>query len=325
MLLRPTVRLALGLHFAQTMRAALSVSLAVVVASVALPTIGCGDASPTGGIARRGPPAAGSDEQHDPGDTDGANVEDPGNPNASTPPPAPASPGATAAQYAVAVDNATPAADLGAQVDVNVTVTPQPGFTGAVDLSVAGLPAGVTGTFAPTQVNVGGAAATAKLTLAAAHTAIPSAPTTSSALTISAKSGTATATANANFKVNPRLLMTIPMNIDALRAAVGTKYVDQWGAAFGATPVTFRTQAGNGIVVTVRNADSVPHIVHGANGFAHGDTANPIAPSSLEMTGGAVRTRTFNPANGNITANGYPHEGANGPSVSFRLNVSLAP
>lgn len=309
------------------MRTALSVSLALVVASASFSMMGCGDASiASSGIARRGtPPAPGTAEQHDPSDTEGATTTDDGNPNASAPPTAPTNPGTTAAQFSVAVDNPTPSADLGAQVDVNVTVTPQQGFTGMVDLSVAGLPAGATGTFTPAKVNVTGAAATSKLTLVAAHTTIPSAPNTSSAVTISAKNGTATATANANFKVNPRLLMTIPMNIDALRAAVGTKYVNQWGAAFGETPVTFRTQAGNGIVVTVRNADSVPHIVHGANGFAHGDTATPIAPGAFEMTNGAVRTRTFNPANGNITANGYPHEGANGPSVSFRLNVSLAP
>ena len=56
--------------------------------------------------------------------------------------------------------------------------------------------------------------------------------------------------------------------------------------------------------------------------LAHGDTANPIAPNSLEMTNGAPRTRTFNVG---ANVNGYPHEGANGPSASFRIRVNQAP
>jgi len=109
------------------------------------------------------------------------------------------------------------------------------------------------------------------------------------------------------------------MNIDALRAAAGgTTYRNEWGTEFGSTPSPLHTQVGNGIVFTVFNADSKPHIIHGANGFAHGDTANPIAPNSMEMQNGAPRTRTLNVG---ANANGYPHEGANGPSVSFRIQV----
>ena len=72
----------------------------------------------------------------------------------------------------------------------------------------------------------------------------------------------------------------------------------------------------------VFNADSTAHIVHGANGFAHGDTANPIAPNTYEMQNGQPRTRTFQPG---ANVNGYPHDGANGPSVSFRISVQAAP
>jgi hypothetical protein len=161
------------------------------------------------------------------------------------------------------------------------------------------------------------------MTIMVPVTTVPSAPGASSAIVVTAKSGNITATANANFRVNPKAVLTIPMNIDALRAAnVGTVYRNEWGTEYGQTQTPLSTQVGNGIVFTVFNADSKPHIVHGANGFAHGDTANPIAPNSLEMTNGAPRTRTFNVG---ANVNGYPHEGANGPSASFRIRVNQAP
>lgn len=289
----------------------------------------CGDSNSltNGGYAARrgsqGVPPPGSDEQHDDGDTDGADSTDPGNPNADQQPNAPNTPGTTAGSIDVAVSNATPAIDLGKSIDIDVTVTPKDGFTGSVALSVTGLPAGATATFNPTSVTVGASPVTAKMTISAPVTTTASAPNTSSALVVSAKSGNLSATANANFRVNPKAVLTIPMNIDALRAAnVGTKYLDQWGAEYGATQAPLTTQAGNGIVFTVFNADSKPHIIHGANGFAHGDTANPIAPNSLEMTNGAPRTRTLNVG---ASVNGYPHEGANGPSASFRIKVQAAP
>jgi hypothetical protein len=275
--------------------------------------------------ARRGstgsPPAPGSQEQHDDGDTDGADEADPGNPNADEQPTAPSSQGTTAGGLAVSLGNATPAVDLGKTVDIDVSVQPKDGFTGSVTLSATGLPAGATATFAPATITVGASAVTAKLTISAPITTVPSAPNTSSAIVITAKSGAVTATANANFRVNPRATLTIPMNIDALRAAAGTVYRDEWGSAFGATQAPLSTQIGNGIVFTVFNADSKPHIIHGANGFAHGDTANPIQPNAFEMTNGQPRTRTLNVG---ANVNGYPHEGANGPSVSFRIRVNQA-
>jgi hypothetical protein len=275
--------------------------------------------------ARRGntgsPPAPGSQEQHDDGDTDGADDSDPGNPNADEQPTAPATPGSTTGAIAVTVDNATPTVDLGKSVDINVTVRPSDGFTGNVALSATGLPAGATATFSPTSLTLGATAMSAKLTISAPLTTTPSAPNTSSALVITAKAASLTGTANANFRVNPRATLTIPMNIDALRAAAGTVYRDEWGAAFGATQQPLSTQVGNGIVFTVFNADSKPHIIHGANGFAHGDTANPIQPNAFELTNGQPRTRTLNVG---ANVNGYPHEGANGPSVSFRIRVNQA-
>ena len=290
----------------------------------------CGDGSQlTGGAyaARRGStgkgvPAPGSQEQHDDGDTDGVDDADEGNPNADETPNAPASQGTAAGGLGVTLSNATPTVDLGKSVDVDVNVQPKDGFTGAVTLSATGLPAGATATFVPASVTLGASAVTAKLTINAPLSTVPSAPNTSSAVVVTAKAGAITATANANFRVNPRATLTIPMNIDALRAAgAGTVYRNEWGAEFGQTQTPLRTQIGNGIVFTVFNADSKPHIIHGANGFAHGDTANPVQPNAFELTNGQPRTRTLNVG---ANVNGYPHEGANGPSASFRISVQQA-
>jgi hypothetical protein len=90
----------------------------------------------------------------------------------------------------------------------------------------------------------------------------------------------------------------------------------------GATPQPLSTQTGNPIVFTVYNGDSVGHIVHGNNGFTHGDTAANIPPNSFEMLNGAPRTRTLAPGG---TPNGYPHEGAAGASAGFQIRINAAP
>lgn len=307
------------------MRSAL---LAIVsVATLSVLSAACGDASSSTGAIRRGSghaPAPGTAEEHDDGD-EGDQSVDTGNPNADGSPSAPSSAGQASGEIAVTLSNTTPAADLGTKVEIDVTVEPKGGFTGDVDLSVAGLPDGASGTFNPIKLTLGAAAQTAKLTLDVPVTTVCSAPGQSSALVVTAKSatdGSITATGNANFKVNPKMLLTIPMNIDALRAAGGVKYIDQWGEAFGTNQQALRTQAGNGIVVTVKNGDSKPHVVHGNNGFAHGDSGNPIPANSIEMQNGSPRLRTLNVG---VDSNGYMHEGGNGPSVSFRIKVASAP
>jgi hypothetical protein len=71
----------------------------------------------------------------------------------------------------------------------------------------------------------------------------------------------------------------------------------------------------------VFNADSKAHIIHGASGFAHGNTAEPIQPNAFEMANGAPRTRTLNVG---TNANGYPHDGQQGVGASFRIKVEAA-
>ena len=137
------------------------------------------------------------------------------------------------------------------------------------------------------------------------------------ALVIKAASGATEATANANFKVNPKITMTIPVNADAMRAAVGTRYVDGWaGPMFGSAPAPLQTQSGNPITVIVKNADSKSHIVHGNAGFVHGDTQNPVPPGGTDP-----KNRTL--AAG-VNTSGYLHDGTNGTSESFRISVDTA-
>lgn len=301
-----------------------NVLIVACVGMFAVSMVGCGDASSSSGIQRRGgaPSNIGGGVSDGEDDSD-QDTPDTGNTNATTPPPAPTTPGTGAAAFDMALSTATPNVNLGEQVEITVTITPKAGATGDADLTVTGLPADATGTFAPAKVTLGAAPVTSKLTVKVPVTAVPSAPNTSSAIVVAAKQGTAQATANANFKINPAVKLTIPVNIDALRTT-GTVYLDQWGTAFGANPQALKTQAGNGIVVTVFNADSKQHIVHGNNGFTHGSTTagQEIQPNSFEMQNGAPRTRTLNVG---ANVNGYPHEGANGTSAAFRMSVVAAP
>ena len=297
-------------------------ALLLVVGLASLSLVACSDASPgSSGIQRKpNPNVAGGVDDGQP--TVGEHTTDPGNPNANTPPAAPVTPGQTTGEIAVTVSSATPTADLGGQIELTVTIEPKAGFKGSADLTATGLPKGATATFTPAQVTLNTTAMTSKMLVKIPVTAVPSASGTSSPVVITAKSGTVTATANASFKVNPAVKLTIPMNIDALRST-GTIFVDQWGPAFGANPTPLSTQAGNGIVVTVFNADSKAHIVHGNAGFAHGSTVagQEVQPNAFEMQNGAPRTRTFLPG---AAVNGYPHDGAAGSSASFRISVQTA-
>lgn len=287
-----------------------------LTSALTVPVLGCGETEDSNQLsfrssARRGtPPAEGSTEDHD-DDVSGASP-DVANPNATTKPGAPASVGTPSYAFALALGSNTPVLGLGEQTEIDVTVQPKNGFNDPVEVSVSGLPDGAAAE--PLTVRPG---APGKLVIKAGLNTIATPPGGSSAVVVMGKSGTIAATANANLKIAPKVTLTIPMNVDALRAAAIT-YRDEYGAAFGSNQQALRTQAGNGIVVTVFNADSKSHVIHGANGFAHGNTGAPIQPNAFEMDAGKPRTRTFAPG---ANANGYLHEGSNGQGASFRIKV----
>jgi len=311
-----------------------AMSLVVGAVSLSLLLVACGDASSSSGVQRRpNPTLPGGDDGQE---SVGENAPDPGNPNADALPPKPATPGQSTGEIGVTLSSATPAVDLGDQVELTVTIEPKAGFKGDADLTATGLPEGATATFTPAKVTLNATAMTAKMLLKVPVTAVPSAPGASSAVAITATSGAVKASANASFKINPKLKLTIPLNINALRST-GTKFIDQWGPAFGATPTALKTQTGNPIVVTVYNADSQGHIVHGNAGFAHGATTyldaagnqqnaligpNTFEPSVAGNPASPPRTRTFAPG---AAVNGYPHEGGAGASAGFQLSVVAAP
>ena len=300
------------------MRNALLVALVPVLALTMVSVVGCGDASSSTGIQRsRGAGGIPNDPSEEPGAP--AEPDQAPNPNATAPAPAPTTPGTTAAQLGVSLSTATPATDLGTSIDVTVTVEPKAGFTGEAALTATGLPAGVVATFLPASVTLNTTPVTSKLTLQVPFTATPSAAGAASAVVIKAASGAVEATANANFKVNPKITMTIPVNSAALLAAGGgAKNVDGWGSTvFGTAFAPLTTQAGNPIAVIVKNADSAAHIVHGNAGFVHGDTGNPVPPGGIDP-----KTRTL--AAG-VNTSGYIHGETNGTSVGFKIGVATAP
>lgn len=306
------------------MRSTLLLAIAAVFAATT--SFACMDAAEDGYSARRGasrknPPGGDEDEdaEHDPNDAPGATSTDPGNPNADTRPAPPTTTGTQAREFGISLSNNTPTVDLGESTTIDVTIEPKGGFSGPVELSVNGLPTGVTA--APATANVAGGPATAKLTLQASYNTPVTPANESVPLVVTAKSGGAQATANANFKVAPRVKITIPVNVDALRGA--SQLRSEYGEAFGPNGQPLLTQPGNGIVVTIFNADSKPHVIHGPGGsFPHGNTGAPIQPNSFEMAGGNPRTRTLN-VGANVTA--YLHDGNAGQGASFRIRVAAAP
>jgi hypothetical protein len=301
------------LHPSPVMRPLLLLAL---TSAFTVSAVACSDTADTNTLAVRHAvksniPQPGAPAQND-DDTTGATDPDVGNPNATSKPSAPTTAGVPSSDFAITLGSTTPTVGLGESASIDVNVQPKNGFTGQVDITVSGLPEGATA--APVTAV---AETPAKLVITTDVTAVTTPANGGSPLVITGTSGSIQATANATFKIAPTLTLTIPVNIDALRAA-GTQYRDEWGPAFGQNQQALRTQDGNGIVVTVFNADSKAHIIHGANGFAHGNTAAPIQPNAFEMSGSAPRTRTLNPG---VDANGYPHDGANGAGASFRIKV----
>lgn len=232
---------------------------------------------------------------------------DPSNPNANTTAEAPVGTGTAAQGFALTMDNATPTIDLASTSEMKVNVEAKNGFTGTVNVTVDGLPEGVT---AEPASGSPGTPITIKLTSAA--TAPVTATDGKVELTIKGTSGTQTATALANFKVLPKITMAVPVNASALLKAGGTA---DWGDPAFTNGQAMLTQTNNPIVVTVRNDDSTARTIHGDNGFKHG--AGAIAPGGIDST-----ARSIKPG---VNGSGYLHGVTNGTAVPFKFVVKAAP
>jgi hypothetical protein len=239
---------------------------------------------------------------------------DPSNPN--LPANVPASTPQAAQGFSLAVDNPKTSVDLASEATISVTITPKNGFTGTVNLSVDGLPAGVTA--APAS-GTPGTPVTLKLV------STTSAPISAAdiPLTVKGVSGAQTATAPTSFRVNNQVTMTIPVNAGALLAAGGgAKTVDGWGGdAFGPAATPLLVPAGQKVEVKVKNLDSTPRQIHGpnGNGFAHGN--EQIPPGAYEGGNANPRIRAFGPG---VNTSGYLHGPANGNAVGFKLVTKAA-
>jgi hypothetical protein len=248
--------------------------------------------------------------------------------------------------FAIALASSSPSVNLGEKVLLDVTITPVEGFNADLELTVSGLPIGVTA--APVRVVIDPNAATTTATIAinAAVTSFVTPKDTTVPITITAKKAapvidadagpadvdagvvreeeeTPAATATANFKVIPKVTLFIPKDVALLYDAPGGPLRAEWGEAFGPNNQPLRTQAGNGIVVSIFNNDTTAHIIHGPGGaFPHGDFDHPIQPSAFEMLNGVVRTRTLNVGD---TAVGYVHGEPNSFNATFKIAVAATP
>jgi hypothetical protein len=166
------------------------------------------------------------------------------------------------------LDKATGTGDMATSFDVQVTVEPKDGFKGKVDLKVTGLPTDAVGTFDKPSVDIGPAAATAKLTITTKTTTPPA----TSQLKITGTSGTQSHDAPTyGLTINPKLTLHIKMN------ATGTDFVQEGKDLTVAT-------GGKPVTVVFHNNYSSGFIIHAGNPptFPHGNTGAPIQPNTDE-------------------------------------------
>ena len=106
----------------------------------------------------------------------------------------------------------------GANATSTVTVTPEYGFTGSVNLSISGLPTGVTASFSPTSTT-----GTSTLTL----TAGSSAPGGTSTLTITGISGNITQTTTLSLTIHaPSFQLLVPPTFDMGKGTTSAAFID---------------------------------------------------------------------------------------------------
>jgi uncharacterized membrane protein len=202
--------------------------------------------------------------------------------------------------YSVTASPASQSVTQGNNTSYTVTVTPTGGFTGSVDLTVSGLPAGATGTFSPTPVTSGNSTLTVTTT--------STTPTGSFPLTITGTSGTTTHTASVT------LVVTAPVAPDF---AVSATPASQTVTAGGSTSYTANVTASGGFTGVVSLS---------ASGLPAGASAS-FTPASVTGSGSSTVSVTTTTA---TAAGTYPITitGTSGilvHSASVTLVVNAAP
>jgi hypothetical protein len=202
--------------------------------------------------------------------------------------------------YSVTASPASQSVTQGNSTTYTATVTPTGGFTGSVDLTVSGLPAGATGTFVPTPLTSGNST----LTVTTSSTT----PTGSFPLTITGTSGTTTHTASVT------LVVTAPV--------VGDFSVT-------ASPASQTVTAGNGTSYTANATGSggfTGTVNFTAGGLPTGASAsfNPASVSGSGSSTMSVTTTTSTPA-GTYTVTITGTSGSLVHSTTVTLVVNPAP
>jgi hypothetical protein len=202
--------------------------------------------------------------------------------------------------YSVTASPASQSVTQGNSTTYTVTVTPTGGFTGSVDLTVSGLPAGATGTFNPTPLTSGNST----LTVTTSSTT----PTGTFPLTITGTSGTTTHTASVS------LIVTAPVVGDF---------------SIAASPASQTVTAGNGTSYTANITGSggfASAVNFSASGLPAGASAsfNPTSVTGSGSSTMSVTTSTSTPA-GTYTVTITGTSGSLVHSTTVTLVVNPAP
>jgi len=191
----------------------------------------------------------------------------------------------------------------GASVGDTITATSINGFAGAVNLSVSGLPSGVTATFAPTSVSPpANGSASSTLTLTASSTAA----TGSATVTVTGSNGTLTHSATVTLAVNPAPDFSLSASPQNLTIPLGQS---------GNDTITVASLAGFSSAVNL----SVSGLPNGATGSFSANPVTPAANGSASSTLSVSVPASTNLGTWTVTVTGT--SGTHTHSATFNISV----
>lgn len=202
--------------------------------------------------------------------------------------------------FGLSLSASTVSIAAGASGTSTVTVSPQQGFSGAVNLTVSGLPTGVTGSFSPAS-----ATTSSTLTLIASSSAAAG----TSTLTITGTSGTGTSSALTS---TARLTLTVTGSSSfTISAAPASLSVAQ--GASGTSAITINAQNGFKAAVALS-----------ASGVPSGVTAS-FSASSTTSTSTLTLAPSSSAAAGSYTITVTGTSGSLRSTASISLTITAAP